>query len=151
MGESERPLTIISEENRLRGGRPRRHSPLLDHHASSSSRSPQCAELVTAVSLPRHHDQSEEECTITASVSVAALPSLTPHGGHCSPPARHHHGSGSASQVVVDAALSPSASSEQSLGSEMSATAEEQTSFSKEVISFSLFGRIHPKCSKCEL
>ena len=149
MGESERPLTIISEENRLRGGcRPRRHSPLLEHHASSSRSPGHCAELVTAVSLPRHHDQSNEECTITASVSVAALPSLTRHGGHCSPP-RHHHGSGSASRVIVDAALSPSASSEQSLGSEMSATAEEHTSFSKEVISFSLFGRIHPKCSKC--
>ena len=136
MGESDRPLTIISEENRLCGSR---HSP--EHHLRAGN-SRQCAELV-AVGLPPRHGQSEEECTITASVSVAALPALTPH--HCS----RYHASESSRASQMDA-LSPSASSEQSLGSEMSATAEEHTSFSKEVITFSLFGRIHPKCSKLE-
>ena len=136
MGESDRPLTVTLEENRLCGSR---HSP--EHHLRTGS-SRQCAELV-AVGLPRH-GQAEEECTITASVSVAALPPLTPH--RCT----QHRVSESSRASQMDA-LSPSASSEQSLGSEMSATADEHTSFSKEVITFSLFGRIHPKCSKFEL
>lgn len=143
VGESvDRHLAIISEENRLRG-RPR-HSP--EHRGNIS---PRCAAELVAVSLPRHHGQSEEEeeCTITASVSVAALPALTSH--HCS--RRQHHAYGSESAGSRASALSPSASSEHSLGSEVSATAEERTSFSKEVIAFSLFGRIHPKCSELNL
>lgn len=136
MGESERPLTIISEENRLRG---------VPRHGSSEPRGRSRTELV-AVGLPRH-GQAEEECTITASVSVAALPSLTPHH-RCS--REHHAASEPGSQTAMDA-MSPSASSEHSLGSDnMSATTEEHTSFSREVITFSLFGRIHPKCSKSD-
>ena len=134
MGESDRPLTILSEENRLCGARP-------EHLSVGSSR--QHAELV-AVGLPRQQsEEEEEECTITAAVSVAALPSLTPH--HCRD--REHHCSEASRASQMEDVLSPSAS-EQSLGSEMSATADEHTSFSKEIITFSLFGRIHPKCSK---
>ena len=118
MGETDLPLTIVSEENRLCG--------------RQSSRGGSCVELVGL----RH---GQEECTITVAGSVATLPSLTHHCSH----GPEHHATSRAAQVACDA-LSPS--SEQSL-SEMSATAE-HTSFSKEVIAFSLFGRIHPKCSE---
>lgn len=129
MGESDQPLKMLSEENRLRGARP-------EHLSVGSSR--QRAELIN-VGLPHQQsEEEEEECTITAAVNVAALPALTPH--HCSP---QHHSATEACQMEADV-LSPSAS-EQSLGSEMS---DEHTSFSKEVITFSLFGRIHPKCSE---
>ena len=114
VGESDLPLTIVSEENRRCG-----------RQGSSSGSG---CELVSL---------RQKECIITATGSVAALPSLAHHCSHVP----GHHATGS---TQVDDALSPS--SEQSL-SEMSATAE-HISFSKEVIAFSLFGRIHPKCSK---
>ena len=135
--ERDQPLTIVSEENRHRG--PRQPGQVILSHGRASDH-----ELVGIRG-------AGEECTITASVSVAAaLPTSTRRcsGGS----ARQPHSAVAPSprdvHVAESDALSPSAASEESIQSELSTAGDTSSQFSKEIITFSLFGRIHPKCSK---
>ena len=123
--DSDRPLTILSEENSARHChvllRSRRGEEEQDNDADV-----ECTDVDVAGSSSASVEQQRRV--------RAALPSLT------------HHSQ-----------LPPCGESEMQVGDEAGLSDAEVEAeqaalpFSKEVISFALFGRIHPKCSKSKI